>query len=224
MTIKEVISTVEARGYQLDKRPYKLNLVGIRNLANTQPNEFQDKIAYFFFDEYGNVLGNVARGTTSPSVYFLQNPMNLEGTAILQQGQYVNAYSIGLHKGKYQALVQVRPVTVIRDSDRNSYLDFFADTQTGLYGINIHKATIGKSNEAIIGQDSAGCQVFMNESDFNDMMRMAYKSRDLYGNTFSYTLIDERNILKKRVNYAVVGGIIIALTAYVFFLQKTKDS
>jgi hypothetical protein len=64
----------------------------------------------------------------------------------------------------------------MRDKDRNSYLDFFAPTQTGLFGINIHKATI-KNNQAEIGQDSAGCQVFMNINDYNDMMKMAETSR-----------------------------------------------
>lgn len=221
MTLKEVIDSVKEQGYQLDTRPFKLNVVGIRNLADTVPDEFQDEIAYFYYDNNGNPVGKVARGTTSPSVYFLQNPMNMSGTAILQQGQYQDAYAIGLHRGLYSALVQVKPVTVIRDTDRNSYLDFLADTQTGLFGINIHRAT-KKNNQAIIGRDSAGCQVYMYEEDFNGMMNMAKKSRDMYGNRFTYTLIDKRAILKKRINYGLIGGIVIALTAYVYYLKKKK--
>jgi hypothetical protein len=221
MTLKEVIDSVEGQGYQLDRRPFKLNVVGVRNLADTVPDEFQDEIAYFYYDNNGNTVGKVARGTTSPSVYFLQNPMNMSGTAILQQGQYQDAYAIGLHRGLYSALVQVKPVTVIRDTDRNSYLDFLADTQTGLFGINIHRAT-KKNNQAIIGRDSAGCQVYMYEEDFNGMMNMAKKSREMYGNKFTYTLIDKRAILKKRINYGVIGGILIALTAYVYYLKKKK--
>ena len=222
MTLKEVISAVKDEGFELDTRPFKLNVVGIRNLEDTQPDEFQDEIAYFYFDNNGNPVGKVARGTTSPSVYFLQNPMNMSGTAILQQGQYKDAYAIGLHRGKYSALVQVKPVTVIRDDDRNSYLDFFADTQTGLFGINIHRASRGKNNEAVIGQDSAGCQVYMYEQDFNSMMSMANKSRDMYGNKFTYTLIDKRTAVKRRINYGLIGGIIIAMTVYVYYLKKKK--
>lgn len=222
MTLKDVIESVISQGYELDTRPFKLNVVGIRNPANTVPNEFQDEIAYFYFDNNGKPVGKVARGTTSPSVYFLQNPMVSAGTAILQQGQYKDAYAIGLHRRKYSALVQVKPVTVIRDSDRNSYLDFFADTQTGLFGINIHRASRGKNNEAIIGEDSAGCQVYMYEPDFDAMMKMANKSRELYGNKFTYTLIDKREILKKRINYAVIGGILIGMTLYVLYLKKKK--
>jgi len=222
MTLKEVISSVEGQGYELDKRPFKLNVVGIRNLANTMPEEFQDEIAYFYFDNNGKPVGSVARGTTSPSVFFLQNPMVSSGTAILKQGQYKDSYAVGLHAGKYLALVQVKPVTVIRDKDRNSYLDFFSDTQTGLFGINIHRASRGKNNEAIIGEDSAGCQVYMYEADFDAMMSMANKSRQMYGNKFTYTLIDKREQFKKKRNYALVGGILIAMTMYVYYLKKKK--
>ena len=181
MSLEDIISLVKSQGYDIDTTPFKLNVVGIRDTANTEPILFQDEIAYFYYDQNGNLIGNVARGTTSPSVYYLENPMNLSGAAILKQGQYKNAYAIGLHRGKYKALVQVKPVTVMRDKDRNSYLDFFASTQTGLFGINIHKATI-KNNQAEIGQDSAGCQVFMNINDYNDMMKMAETSRIKNGN------------------------------------------
>jgi hypothetical protein len=147
--------------------------------------------------------------------------MNLGGAAILKQGQYKNAYAIGLHRGKYKALVQVKPVTVMRDKDRNSYLDFFAATTTGLYGINIHKASV-KNNRTEIGADSAGCQVFMNIEDFNNMMKMAETSRTKNGNAFTYTLIDKKEIIKKRLNLAVVGAILIGLTGYIYYLKKKK--
>jgi hypothetical protein len=47
-----------------------------------------------------------------------------KSTAILAQGQYKGAYKIGLHQGKYKALVEAKPITVIRDYDRNAKLDF----------------------------------------------------------------------------------------------------
>ena len=223
MTLAEVIQLVEGQGYQVDKRPYKLNVVGIRDTATTIPEKFKDEIAYFYFDDNGNAVGKVAVGTTLPSVYFLNNPIqNTSGTAILKQGQYKDAYKIGLHKKIYEALVQDKPVTVIRDNDRNSYLNFFAKTETGLYGINIHRASVGKEDATIISQDSAGCQVYQNESDFQAMMEMARQSRDKYGNTFTYTLIDKKEIYKKRINYALVGGILIGITAYVYYLKKKK--
>lgn len=221
MTLEDIISLVKSQGYDIDTTPYKLNIVGIRDTANTEPILFQDEIAYFYYDQNGKLIGNVARGTTSPSVYFLENPMNSDGAAILKQGQYKNAYAIGLHRDIYKALVQVKPVTVMRDKDRNSYLNFYAPTTTGLYGINIHKATI-KNNQAEIGADSAGCQVFMDVEDFNNMMKIAETSRSKNGNTFTYTLIDKKQIIKKRLDLAVVGAILIGLTGYIYYLRKKK--
>jgi hypothetical protein len=90
---------------------FKLNLIGVRNPANTSPQTFEDHIAYFYYDDNGNLVGKVVPATTSPSVYFLNNPMESAGTAILKQGQYVNSHKIGLHRGKYEALVQQNPVT-----------------------------------------------------------------------------------------------------------------
>lgn len=220
MNLKEIISAAESEGYTIDKRPFKLNVIGVRNLADTMPDEFQDQIAYFYYDNKGIPVGKVARGTTSPSVLYLKNPMVERGTAILKQGEYKDAYAIGLHRGKYSALVQVKPVTVIRDNDRNSYLDFFADTQTGLFGINIHRASIGKQNQAIIGKDSAGCQVFMFKEDFDAMMNMAYKSREMYGNKFSYILIDKREIFKRRLNYGLIGGVIVGVSLLGYYIYK----
>lgn len=219
MSLEDIISMVKSQGYDIDTTPYKLNIVGVRDTAITEPILFQDEIAYFYYDEYGNLVGSVGRGTTSPSVHFLETPMNSRGAGILKQGQYKDSYAIGIHRNKYEAIVQVKPVTVMRDSDRNSYLDFFAPTETGLFGINIHH---GSNQGAVIDTDSAGCQVFMYMDDFNSMMDMARKSREKYGNKFTYTLIDKKEILKKRLNLAVVGAVVIALTGYAYYLKKKK--
>ena len=58
--------------------------------------------------------------------------------------------------------------------------------------------------------------------DYNDMMKMAETSRSKNGNTFTYTLIDKKEIIKKRLNLAVVGGILIGLTGYFYYLKKKK--
>ena len=184
-SLSNIILQAKSQGYFFDERPYKLNIIGVRNPTNTSPLKFDDQIAYFYYDDNGNLVGRVVRATTSPSIYFLQNPINISGAAILKQGQYKDSYSIGLHRGLYEALVQSKPVEVIRDKDRNSIINFFAPTQKGLFGINIHRATIGKDDTSVIGSDSAGCQTFQNTADFNDMMAMAKKSRSLYGNTFT---------------------------------------
>lgn len=219
-TLEDIVTQVESEGYSLDKRPNKLNLVGIRDAKDTTALTFDDVIAFFYWDENGQLQGKVAPATTSPSKYWLENPMNSGGTAILKSGQYKDTWEIGMHRGKYEALVQAKPVTVMRDDDRNAYLNFFAPTTTGLYGINIHRASYGKDNVAYISRDSAGCQVFRDIPDFDEMMRLARISRTKYGNAFTYTLIDNRDVINKIRNFSIVGVVLVGLSAYMYFLYK----
>lgn len=207
-------------GYTIDNRPYKLNLIGVRNANATNQQKFDDVIAYFYYDDKGNIVGKVASATTDPSTFWLENPMNTKGAAILKSGEYKDSWGIGLHKGQYAALVQTKPVTVIRDDDRNALINYFAPTTTGLYGINIHKASLGKDDTSIIDKDSAGCQVFKDISDFNQMMRMATASRDKYGNKFSYILIDERNDLKSRNTKLL--GLALLILSYIVYKKSIK--
>lgn len=219
--LQQIIRTAKKKGYSIDNRPYKLNLIGVRNSAATSQKYFDDKIAYFYYDNNGKLFGKVCPATTDPSTYWLNQPMNEQGAAILKSGEYTNAWKIGLHKGKYTALVEDKPVTVIRDNDRNSLINYFAPTTTGVYGINIHRASIGKNNVLEIGQDSAGCQVFRDLADFNEMMKLAEISKNKYGNSFSYILLDERDKLKTR-NTLLLGLGLIALGVSIYIYKKSK--
>lgn len=223
-TLQEVINEVTRLGYEIDRRKYALNVVGIRSDEKTSPVFFDDFIAIFYFDEKGDLQGEVVPATTDPSVNFLKDPMNPRGTAVLKSGQYKNTYAIGLHRGKYNALVQVlAPVTVIRDDDRNSDINYFAPTFKGYFGINIHRASRGKNNEAEIGLDSAGCQVFRNEKDFDKMMIYANRHKDLYGNKFNYTLIDKRDEIKLRnTKIVLILAGIMAIYGYYIYKQLKK--
>jgi hypothetical protein len=217
---KEIIATAKQKGYTIDTRPYKLNLIGVRNSKATNQDEFDDVLAYFYYDENGKLNGKIAPATTDPSTYFLKNPINGQAAGILQSGEYKDAYSIGVHRGKYTALIQTKPVTTIRDSDRDAYINYLAPTTTGLYGINIHHATLGKKNIAIIDKDSAGCQVFRDIDDFNQMMGYAQTSKGKYGNKFSYILLDERDGVKFRNTSALVIGIALVIGAIYFSTKK----
>ena len=220
-TLANIVTTLYKKGYKVYNSPNRLNIVGIRS-ANDVSETFDDFIAFFYYDDNGFLQGKICPATTDPSVEYLQKPMSSDGTAILKSGQYEDAYQIGMHKGKYKALVQVKPITVIRDKDRNSLLNFFAETQTGLFGINIHRASRGKNDASVIGLDSAGCQVYMNEEDFNEMMDLADISAALYGNSFTYTLLDEKDVSKQTRNYLVVGLGIIMISVFGYLYLKNS--
>ena len=168
-------------GYRFyDKGDYNINIFAIRRQLNT--NEFDDLIGIAYKNNYDCV--EIFRATTDPGRYWLKNPMNKRGTAILVEGQY--KYKLGLHKGK-EALVQSGAVKVFRDNNSDSIHDKkFIDT--GFFGINIHRA--GKDSKQV-DKWSAGCQVFAVESQFKRFLKIINESKKIYGNSFTYTLFEQ---------------------------------
>ena len=219
--IRGLLSLMKSKGYQINDKPYQLNIVGVRSDANV-PNKFDDKM-YVFWNTENGWEGKYFTITTDPGTYWLNNPMQPSGTAILKQGQYINSHKIGLHQGKYKALTQQKPVTVIRDYDRNAILDFNNGKEDkGLFGINIHRANATGTTKNI-DKYSAGCQVFENAEDFAKFLELAEKHNTMYGNNFTYTLVDERalNRAMKRKFVYLLGGI-GALSLGLYLYNKNK--
>jgi hypothetical protein len=207
------------KGYTLYTRPYELNIVGLRS-RSVIPNRFDDEFHVFYKVSAVNWHYHVFKCTTDPGTFWLRQPMQPEGTAILAEGQYRDTYQLGIHLGKYLALVQRKPVTVIRDYDRDAVLDFYNGTKmTGLFGINIHRANAEGVTKSV-DKNSAGCQVFENAGDFYAFLKLCEKHKALYGNRFTYTLIDFRAVRRQNFRYATYGGLGagllgLAATAYV---------
>ena len=210
---------LKMKGYKVFDRPYELNIVGIRK-DNNVPNKFDDTLYVFWKTDSGSWEGKYYTITTDPGTYWLKNPMQDLGAAILKEGQYENAYKLGLHRGEYKALVQQKPVTIYRDYDRNAILDFNNGRETtGLYGINIHRSSATGTSQNV-DKWSAGCQVFENGQDFANFIQLAEKHNSLYGNNFTYTLIDERaymRMLKRRGVYVFVA---LGLGVAGYFIYK----
>ncbi|WP_299594335.1 hypothetical protein [uncultured Microbulbifer sp.] len=180
------------KGYRFfDEGDFNLNLIGVRTADNTA-NTFNDHLAVAFrFD--GRPHCYVFPATTDPGLYWRQNLANVNGTAIVVPGQYAGLWQIGQHQGKYQALVQRAPVTVYRDSNRDQVLDTDTTTESGLFGINCHRARAdGESSQ--VDRWSAGCQVLANAADFTLLMALCNRARMEWGNRFTYTLIKEGDL------------------------------
>jgi hypothetical protein len=63
----------------------------------------------------------------------------------------------------------------------------------GIYGINIHRSN--PHNESTqIDKWSAGCQVFANPSNFETFMRVCNKAKEAWGNSFTYTLLESKDL------------------------------
>ena len=201
-TIANLINKLKEMNYQVFETPYKLNIVGVR-ANSTTPNKFDDKIYVFFKNDSNNWEGYGYPATTDTGTYWLKNPMSSGGSALLKEGQYIDAYKRGLHKGQYPALVQSKPITIYRDYNRDAILDFNNGKETtGLYGINIHRASAYSPSEQV-DKWSAGCQVFQSPTDFQHFINLVGKAEAKNGNSFTYTLIDERALNRKLKRYGV---------------------
>jgi hypothetical protein len=198
---------MRSKDYVIYDKPYQLNIVGVRN-AQSQPNKFDDSIFVFYKDDKNDWVEKEYPATTDTGMFYLLNPMSNLGAAMLKEGQYVDSYKQGLHKGEYLALVQDKPVTTYRDYDRDAVFDIFTKETTGNYGINIHKAG---ANSQDVNNWSAGCQVFQKSDDFNDFMDKTTKHRNSYGNSFTYTLVDERAIIRRKRRIALFVSFGISL-------------
>jgi hypothetical protein len=125
--------------------------------------------------------------TTNPGTHWLKNLLNPKGAALLKPGQYVDSWKIGMHQGKYKALVQAKPITVYRDGNKNDLAEESSVEQTGLFGINIHRAN-PSAISTIIDKWSAGCQVLNNPEQFKTLLDTCEKSGQ---KAFTYTLLRE---------------------------------
>lgn len=205
-------SILRDQGYDIYTKPYQLNIVGMRN-KTTVANRFDDEIHVFYKDGNGDWIYHIYAATTDPGTFWLRNPSYPQGTAILAPGQYKNAYMIGMHRGKYKALVQAKPVTVIRDYDRDAFLDFENGTyETGIQGINIHHAE-SSGTTSYVDKYSAGCQVFQNIANYNEFMSLCEQHKSLYGNAFTYTLIDHRAVNRAQLKRFIAASAAIATIA-----------
>jgi len=134
--------------------------------------------------------------TTDPGKYWIDNPSNSDGCAILVPDQYRGVYKIDSHGGRYTALCQRNgKVKVYRDDNEDDIYDYDIDSaQSGYFGINIHRSSAYKTG-TYIDKYSAGCQVFADPDDFDDFMVICNKAKDVWGNKFTYTLIESKDIV-----------------------------
>ena len=195
MSIAYLQEVMERLGYAFfTKGNYNVNIIGVRN-PNLVANSFDDTMlmAYKVADRWVLKEWEI---TTDAGRYWLKHPMNTKGTAILVPNQYRGVYKIDGHGvTRYTALCQRNgKVEVYRDDNKDQILDFDDVTKEwGYFGINIHRSNPHTESE-VVEKWSAGCQVFKKVDDFNEFMDICRKARDVWGNSFTYTLIKEEDL------------------------------
>ncbi|MBA3706161.1 MAG: hypothetical protein H0W84_09755 [Bacteroidetes bacterium] len=135
--------------------------------------------------------------TTDPGLYYQTvKILNAKGCAIIKPGHYLNCYQLGKHiRPDHKALIQTGgKITVYRDNDRDGIAENLGVEETGFFGCNIHGAKkLTKTDK--IGAYSAGCQVFEDWFQKEEFITLCEQFKETTGNKFTYTLIEEKNLL-----------------------------
>lgn len=193
IAIARIRAVMLKKGYAFwDDGELNLNIIGIRK-ADGKLDAFDDWLTCIY-RRGGEWFLKEWQATTEPGTYWTQNFENPNGVAILMPNQYRGCYSIGLHNGKYEALVQTGAVTVYRDNNKDAKLDLLPEKKdTGWFGINIHRAHETWLMDSV-SMWSAGCQVVRNPKDFAEFMGIVKEAAAIWGPKFTYTLLDEMDL------------------------------
>ena len=201
-TREQIETTVKAKGYKWfednSNKGYDVNIVGVRNskTKGRVTNAFDDTLTISYKID-GEWQYHEFNCTTDPGSHWVENLLNEKGVAILKPNQYRGSHKLDFHQGRYLALRQKSDVTVYRDNDRDNNYDLNeSKIDTGVFGINIHRAT-GRSGSKSITVDkwSAGCQVIADNDDWHTFLGICQSAREIHGNSFSYTLIESKDIV-----------------------------
>jgi len=174
---------------------------GIRN-SDMTTGLFNDFLGIYFISG-GSELLIIDTGTVDPGTYYLNKPMNKDGTAVMVKGFWEGAYCKGKHKG-YDALVQCKAIDFYRITKNQFKKDnegvLRGKWQIKVTGKSIYRQIIGanqhRANPSVtstdVGMWSAGCQVRNNPKEYNKFIETCYKSPQKY---FDYILFLESEVM-----------------------------
>tara|TARA_R110002096_G_scaffold101944_1_gene225454 strand:- start:6829 stop:7443 length:615 start_codon:yes stop_codon:yes gene_type:complete len=165
---------------------YDLNIIGVRK--EVRDDVFCDDLyVAYLYDSMWRI--EFFECTTVPTVRYLLSPVNSKGAAVLVPGQYSQCYRVGKHRGR-DALVQVGPVYVARDDDRDPTAEIDGKhIEEGKFGINLHDWKGGEKSA------SAGCQVLRDAEAMERILNLCQSQIELHGwHSFTYTLIEEKDL------------------------------
>jgi len=196
LNYQDLMELFASKGYAFfDTGSYNVNIFGIRS-SEPIVDEFNDVLGVAYKDDFGNVEVELFKATTKPGLYWLKHRLgNIDGTAILVPGQYRSCWILGFHKG-YQALVQkgMGVFRTWRDRDADGDLDTDGEIFDNVRGLNMHTTSF-KTDVDKVGAYSAGCQVVQDDLDLSILLSILTKAANNFGNSFSYTLLDESDFL-----------------------------
>lgn len=202
---RRIIATMQAKGYVIDP---VLNIVGVSGMnldGTTNDNRLGPWNDLIVVAKPNGDVMHIARGTTEPDPHFVQKTINRLGAAFLAFGQYRDAYQIGIHSGlsgssnAHEALIQVAPIMVNRDSNGNGIRDakdLVLSQGPREAGLNWHRASPDGPLPAI-SRYSAGCVVTNDPREFRHFLQVikshpGYQQNRLY--RYTVTLLNGQEV------------------------------
>ncbi|BAY17169.1 peptidoglycan binding domain-containing protein [Anabaenopsis circularis NIES-21] len=200
----KIVKYMLAQNYQVFTGAKEYNIVYVEgidgdwNLNSDTPNAFNDRRIVIEVVNGTPKIVDHWQATTEPGRYYTLNPMNPGGAARIKFGQY-KAWAVGLHGNaeRHEALVQVAPITVYRDFNKD-YQRTGDKLDTGLFYVNQHWGYDAPSND--IKNASAGCLVGRMRQGHREFMSIIKQDRRYVANNdyvFYTTVIPGDDLLKK---------------------------
>lgn len=174
----QVVAWYKAFNYPFHENA--INVFGKRH-KDMVPDKFDDVLGIAY-----NKKVIAVSGTTDPGKDSLLDATNKDGVFILQPGFYANCWHRGMHKGKYNALVQFGEGIFKgwRDNDDDGKFDATGKTWTNVQGLNFH-TTRWDMRVSRVGKFSEGCQVVEVAQEYDPIIQAVYASNQ---SLFSYAL------------------------------------
>ena len=203
-SISQVHGAMRAKDYKVFENPkgYDVNIIGIRATTRV-PDVFDDLMTISWIDgPSGEWMSLMWDCTTDSGLPIIEDPPHKDGAPFLKPGQYRGSHMLRLHQGKYMALGQKWDTSLPvfrmnnigeRSQNTEDWKPSFTLMGNG-QGINIHRARARGMTEKV-GRWSAGCQVFKSAEDFSVFLAICETARRVWGNSFSYTLLDEADLV-----------------------------
>ncbi|BAZ53287.1 peptidoglycan binding domain-containing protein [Nostoc sp. NIES-4103] len=200
----KIIKYMLAQNYQVFTGSKEYNIVylegmnGDWTLNSDTPNGFNDcRIVIEVVDGIPKIVDHW-QATTEPGRHYTFNPMNSQGAARIKFGQY-KSWAVGVHGNaeRHEALVQVAPITVHRDFNKD-FKRTGDKLDTGLFAINQHWGYDAPRND--IKNASAGCLVGRMRQGHREFMAIVKQDRRYIANrdyVFYTTVVAGDDLINK---------------------------
>lgn len=158
--------------------PQNYWLIGVQSQED-EFNVFDDKFYLFKGEKF--IL--TSSGTTNAGADALMgyDKAGLIGTAVWKTDMiYYDVFAPGKHKGKMNALRQVKPIYYYRDKDKDQKTEEQGELYHGIIGANFHTNSYDPNSRAIkklIGAWSYACQVCNEPDKYNQILELTYTQK-----------------------------------------------